>query len=130
MPAATATVSSTPSPALGRPPERASAHTTAPASAANRFSPLSALPDSVLDAQPSPAADTQTNNTAPVLRGPVTASNGGTSKGNPAAGTIPSTWSGIPAAGPITTGDKVGAVFLSLILVGIMSSGAIWINME
>ena len=79
--------------------------------------------------QASPLASTQ-NNTAPVLKGPVTASTGGTSKGNPAAGTVPSTWSGMPAAGPITTAGKAGAVILTIALVSIMSGGAVWINME
>jgi len=60
------------------------------------------------------------------VSGPVTNSTGGTSKGNPAAGTGgDSSLTGIPTDA-ITAGDRVGAGFLTtLILVGVLG-GAWW----
>lgn len=78
--------------------------------------------------QASPAASPQTSDSVPILRGPVTADTGGTSKGDPNAGTIPSTWSGKPGMGPIKAGDKAGAAFATMLLVGIISVCGVWIN--
>lgn len=56
--------------------------------------------------------------------GPVTNSTGGTSKGNPAAGTGGSTQPGLPK-GAITNKDRVGAGFLTtLVLISVI--GAAW----
>lgn len=78
----------------------------------------------------SSGASTQTSNTVQILKGPLTADTGGTSKGDPNAGTIPSTWSGRPGQGPIKAGDKAGAAIATILLIGIMSGGAFWINRE
>lgn len=57
--------------------------------------------------------------------GPVTETTGGTSKGDPGAGTHGDAPTG-PVPGKITVGDKVGASFLTmLILVGVLG-GAWW----
>jgi mannan endo-1,6-alpha-mannosidase len=58
--------------------------------------------------------------------GPVTNKTGGTSKGNPSAGTGGDNTPDLLHTGAITTGDKAGAGFLTvLILVG-MVGGAWW----
>ena len=60
------------------------------------------------------------------VAGPVTNNSGGTSKGNPAAGGAPTkTPTGIDTSS-ITTGDRVGAGFLTtFMLVGVIG-GAWW----
>ena len=63
-----------------------------------------------------------------VIKGPVTANNGGTSKGDPSAGMTPTTWNGKAPPAPITGGDKAGASFLTIFLIGLMASGSFWIN--
>ncbi|KUJ23344.1 cell wall glycosyl hydrolase Dfg5 [Mollisia scopiformis] len=57
------------------------------------------------------------------VTGPVTNSTGGTSKGNPAAGT--SSNSNPTVIGPTTTGDRVGAGFLTTVVL-IIFVGSIW----
>jgi len=60
------------------------------------------------------------------VAGPVTNNTGGTSQGNPSAGTGGDSNSPGITVDPITTGDKVGAGFLtSLVLVGVLG-GAWW----
>ena len=58
-------------------------------------------------------------------KGPVTQDTGGTSKGDPAAGSAPSSWMGPPRA--ITTADRAGAGILTLISVSTVSAMAVWI---
>ena len=60
---------------------------------------------------------------------PVTGITGGTSKGDPSAGTAPTTATGLAPTG-VTTGDKAGAGFLTaLVLVGVVG-GAWWMVVE
>ena len=57
---------------------------------------------------------------------PVTGTSGGTSKGNPGAGSGVDANAAALDIGPVTTGDRVGAGFITtLILVGVLA-GAWW----
>jgi mannan endo-1,6-alpha-mannosidase len=60
-------------------------------------------------------------------KAPLTSSTGGTSQGDPNAGT------GEPQYptmfGPATTGDRVGAGFLTVAVVGGIVSGLVWLSM-
>ena len=57
---------------------------------------------------------------------PVTQNSGGTSKGDPSAGTTTSTWSGQHTA-DVTTADKAGAGILTVLLIGFVCGGSSWI---
>ena len=57
---------------------------------------------------------------------PLTEATGGTSVGDPSAGTIPSTWSGTHAT-EITTGDKAGAGIITTLLIVFVCGGSSWI---
>lgn len=57
--------------------------------------------------------------------GPVTYSTGGTSPGNPSAGTTATSPSGLDLS-PVTTGDKVGAGFLTTLVLLTVLGGAWW----
>jgi mannan endo-1,6-alpha-mannosidase len=59
------------------------------------------------------------------VAGPVTNSTGGTSKGNPAAGS--QTSSSVINLDKITTGDRVGAGFLTLMVIVSILAGAWWL---
>lgn len=60
------------------------------------------------------------------VAGPVSNNTGGTSKGDPTAGSRGDDQAMLGQADPITTGDKVGAGFLTtLVLIGILG-GAWW----
>ena len=59
--------------------------------------------------------------------GPVTQATGGTSKGNPSAGTTPTTWSGGHPAGPVTGGDRFGAAALTAASVVLICGVSLWI---
>ena len=61
-------------------------------------------------------------------KGPLTQTTGGTSQGDPNAGTTPQTWSGNMLQGPPTTGDKAGASILTVMLVSLICGGSFWIN--
>jgi len=58
--------------------------------------------------------------------GPVTNDTGGISQGNPAAGTGGSTTPSGLKLSPITTGDRVGAGFLTTIVLLLVIGGAWW----
>lgn len=57
--------------------------------------------------------------------GPVSQKRGGTSKGDPNAGTVKSTWSGVHES-PITTADRAGAAILTIVLVVFICGGTAW----
>ena len=60
-------------------------------------------------------------------KGPAADGKGGTSKGDPSAGTVPSTWSGKPPEAEITGADRAGAGVLTALMILLISSGSIWI---
>jgi mannan endo-1,6-alpha-mannosidase len=57
--------------------------------------------------------------------GPVTNTTGGTSKGNPSAGTTGTSPSGLDLS-PVTTGARVGAGFLTTLVLLVFLGGAWW----
>ena len=59
--------------------------------------------------------------------GPVTQATGGTSKGDPNAGTVQSTWSGGRPPAPITGGDRFGAAVLTAASIFLIFGISIWI---
>ena len=59
--------------------------------------------------------------------GPVTAKTGGNSTSNPNAGENEDL---DPGPKPVTTGDKVGAAFVTLIVVGAWSVSIVWLSWE
>ncbi|KAK3319202.1 glycosyl hydrolase family 76-domain-containing protein [Apodospora peruviana] len=61
------------------------------------------------------------------IRGPVTHKDGGTSKGDPDAGGDPNPF---PVAKPMTTGDRVGAWILTVLVLGLFMSLLVWISTE
>lgn len=60
------------------------------------------------------------------IQPPVTASKGGTSQGNPDAGLDDTTEAPPLNLEPVKTGDKVGAGFLTVVVVGAILGGAWW----
>lgn len=62
---------------------------------------------------------------SPIVRGPVSANNGGTSKGDPSAGTGGTTPTGIQT-GAITTSDKAGAGILTILVIVGFVGGLFW----
>ncbi len=68
------------------------------------------------------------------VKGPVTAKTGGTSKGDPSAGTGSNGGDGPGAPDihfrPITTGDKVGAAILTVVVLGGAISMFAWMCLE
>ncbi|KAM3076412.1 hypothetical protein ACMFMG_007231 [Clarireedia jacksonii] len=72
------------------------------------------------------ALETIQSNLITQVSGPLTNSTGGTSQGDPSAGTKGSSGAGAAAdLGTVTTGDKVGAGFLTTIVL-MLFVGAIW----
>lgn len=57
---------------------------------------------------------------------PKTANTGGTSKSDPDAGTD-SNAAPIPTQSTITTADKAGAAILTLLCIGVIIGGSVWI---
>ena len=57
---------------------------------------------------------------------PLTHNTGGTSQGDPSAGTVASTWSGMHVP-DITTADKAGAGILTVLLITFICGGSTWI---
>jgi mannan endo-1,6-alpha-mannosidase len=68
-------------------------------------------------------------NSSQPLKGPVTANTGGTSVGDPNAGTQPSMWDGMPILTPINNGDKAGAAILTILAISLICGGSVWINL-
>ncbi|KAI0470968.1 glycoside hydrolase family 76 protein [Xylariaceae sp. FL0804] len=64
------------------------------------------------------------------VKAPVTADDGGTSKGNAAAGTDSSDSDMMPTPPPITTGDRVAAGFATTALVFSLLGGSFWVIKE
>lgn len=62
-------------------------------------------------------------------RDPLTNSTGGTSKGDPAAGTGDPTSTDPTVLRPLTTGDKAGAGILTAVVVAIILSGLVWVSL-
>jgi mannan endo-1,6-alpha-mannosidase len=62
-------------------------------------------------------------------KAPLTSSTGGTSKGNPSAGTGDTSAQDPIAAKPATTGDRVGAGFLTAVVASIVLIGLVWVSM-
>lgn len=62
---------------------------------------------------------------SPTVPGPVSANNGGTSKGDPSAGTGGTTPTGLQT-GDITTADKAGAGILTIMVVVGFVGGLLW----
>ncbi|CZS94763.1 related to DFG5 protein [Rhynchosporium agropyri] len=60
---------------------------------------------------------------------PLTNATGGTSKGDPAAGTGDPTSLDPTLLKPLTTGDKAGAGILTAIVVAVILSGLIWVSL-
>ncbi|KAI9817423.1 MAG: hydrolase 76 protein [Pycnora praestabilis] len=71
------------------------------------------------------ALEVVSSNLISKVSGPVTNSTGGTSKGNPAAGTGGDT-SLSATNDPVTTGDRVGAGFLTTVVLVVILGGAWW----
>jgi mannan endo-1,6-alpha-mannosidase len=65
------------------------------------------------------------SNLLDTVPGPVTNNNGGISKGNPSAGTTATSPSGLDLS-VVTTGDKVGAGFLTTLVLLTILGGAWW----
>ncbi|KAJ9632812.1 uncharacterized protein PV06_02782 [Exophiala oligosperma] len=67
------------------------------------------------------------SNLITVSAGPVTEGSGGTSKGNPSAGTTSDIGPGDLHAQPVTTADRVGAAILTVLICLVVMGGAWWI---
>ena len=65
------------------------------------------------------------SNLLDTVKGPVTANSGGTSQGDPSAGTDATNPSGVNLT-PVTTGSKVGAGFLTSLVLLTILGGAWW----
>jgi mannan endo-1,6-alpha-mannosidase len=61
------------------------------------------------------------------VTGPVTEGNGGTSKGNPSAGTTSPVGPGDLYKAQVTTTDKAGAAILTLLIALFVIGGALWL---
>ncbi|KAI1079794.1 glycoside hydrolase family 76 protein [Whalleya microplaca] len=59
---------------------------------------------------------------------PVTNSTGGTSQGDPNAGSGPQ--KGLPQLSPVTTGDKAGAGILTAVLIGLTLVSVVWMGVD
>ena len=61
------------------------------------------------------------------VEGPVTADTGGTSKGDPNAGQGSRVGPGDLHRSTVTTGDRVGAAVLTVLIIGLVAGGAWWL---
>lgn len=62
-------------------------------------------------------------------RAPLTGSTGGTSKGDPNAGTSDPTAQDRTASTPATTGDKAGAGILTALVTVVVVTGLVWVSL-
>lgn len=58
---------------------------------------------------------------------PVTNDTGGTSKGNPNAGSNPNSF--LRPVAPVTAGDKAGAGIVTVIIIGSLCTGLAWMSL-
>jgi mannan endo-1,6-alpha-mannosidase len=63
-------------------------------------------------------------------KAPLTGSTGGTSQGDPSAGTGDISAQDPTASKPATTGDRVGAGFFTALVAGVVVSGLVWVSMS
>ena len=63
-------------------------------------------------------------------KAPFTSFTGGTSHGDPSAGTGDISAQNSTASKPATTGDRVGAGFLTALIACVVVSGLVWVSMS